>query len=257
MASISIFQIYFDKYTKKHLEKEFIPYFNDKKDGYFENTVIKEIYNQNIQCDYIGISSWKQYSKTKFTGTELISHIQKDIDAGTQKDVYLYTPVHRCITAAGIIPQGYDVNGIIKAPDIWSWHSKRISKIYDADMLLNNSGILPFDIFDGKWIFSYCNYWICRKEIFNEYCEKVLLPAIDFFERPDIKQSPQSQAWYLHTHQNKKYPCYSFVMEGLFGSFLAHSDYTYSYLYKKVKKRMNMKKKYLKVNVLRYERIAI
>lgn len=249
---IQVYQIYFDDVTKQQLEPEFIPYFNDKKDGYFENTIIRNIYEQNIQTDYIGVSSWKQKRKTILTGAEIMNFIQKDIDVGKEKDVYLYPPVYNCITTYdNITAEGYDLKGIIKAPDIWFQH-KAMSKVYDADVLLNNSGILPFNIFDGKWIFSHCNYWIAKKKVFDEYCEKVLIPSINFFERADIKLMAQSASWYTHSHEGKKYPSYSFVMEGLFGAFLAHSDYTYSYIYKK--RLSGRRKRYKIVNVTGYER---
>lgn len=221
---ISVFQIYFDEITKKALEPEFIPYLNQKKDGFFENTVMVEVYkdhalqNTNSLNDYIGISSWKQRGKTLLTGKEIMAFIQQDIDMDMGKDVYLYPPIPACN------------NGIIQAPDIWTQHKGWGKEVYNIDILLNNSKILPFDIFDGKWNFSHCNYWIAKKEIFIKYCEQIVVPVISFFNRAEIKKiTPE---WYTHRHENKKYPSCSFVMEGLFGAFLAHSDYSYKYIYK-------------------------
>lgn len=251
---IKIYQIYFDENTKKYLEPEFTPYFNERKDGYFENSVIKDIYekinsasDENISDeDYIGISSWKQRGKTDLKGHEIISHIQKDIENGIAKDVYLYSPIATIKYTFDNIPSGYDMNGVIKGPDIWTRHKAWGEQVYNADILLNNSNILPFNILDGKWVFLDCNYWIAKKKIFNEYYEKVLKPTIDFFDREDIKQLIPS--WYKHSHEQKKYNSCSFVMEGLFGSFLAHNEYSYSYIVKK-----GIKRKYKKINIIGYD----
>lgn len=253
---ISVYQIYFDDNTKKYLDKGFIPHFNDKKDGYFENSVIKNIYEKInatpetfLQADkYIGISSWKQRSRTRLRGVEIISHIKKDIETGKEKDVYLYTPIPRIEYTNGTIPEGYKRNAIIKAPDMWAQHKAYgTGQPYKDDILLNNARVLPFDMFDGKWMFSHRNYWIARKEVFNEYCEKVLLPAIAFFEQPEIKQ--QMPVWYEHSYEGKKYNSCCFIMEGLFGAFLAHTNYSWNYIYKK---KIN-KTKFLKINIIKYE----
>lgn len=248
--NISVFQIYFDELTKKHLEPEFIPYFNDKKDGYFEKTVMKDIYEKDIQADYIGISSWKQRRKTRLTGKEIIEHIENDISQGKAKDAYMYTPISGVKRVAdGIIPMEYYCNAIIKAPDIWSEH-KAWGQPYKDDILLNNSGVLPFNIFDGKWVYCHCNYFIVRKSVFEDYCKNILLPTLHFFERPDVKQ--QMHKWYKHSHEGQMYTSASFVMEGLFGAFLAHRDYSYSYIHKK-----KFGKKLRKVNIIKYEKITI
>lgn len=240
--TISVHQIYFSQETQKHLEPEFIPYLNERKDGYFENTVIKDIYEQNIQADYIGISSWKQHIKTRFTGKEILDFMKKDISEQKEKDVYLYPAISN-------IKINYDnnnVNGIITEPSIWSIHKESHKKAYEIDELLNKSNILPFDIFDGKWNYCHCNYWIARKKVFDEYCEKILLPVMNWFEREDVRKLTGHPS-YLHPHENKSYPFYSFVIEGLFGAFMAHANYSYSYI---CKKRIN--KKIKMINILNY-----
>lgn len=259
---IAVHQIYFDDKTQKHLEPEFIPYFNDIKDGYFENTVIKNIYDKindstaSIQeaDKYIGISSWKQRSKTGVTGAEIFAHIRKDVEAGIEKDVYIYTPTSKVLFNKIDVPEGYDMNGVIKARDIWDLHKGWGKQVYHTDVLLNSSKVLPFNMLDGNWVYSHCNYWIAKKEIFNEYCEKVLIPAIQFFERPDIQ--PTLENWYTHMHEGRSCNSCSFVMEGLFGAFLAHNDYSYSYICKKRVKgsKDKRKRKFKKINILRYER---
>lgn len=248
MMPVSIFQIYFDDDSKGHLEQGFIPYFNEKKDGYFENSVIRDVYKKQNGLDnslkYIGVTAWKQKSKTNLSANDILQHIQKDIEDGNEKDVYLYTPISHCIVNSDTAPEGYDINAIIKAPTVWERHKAWGIEPYHSDDLLNKNSILPFDLFDGKWIFCDCNYWIAKKQVFDEYCEKVLLPALDFFERPSVKLIMPE--WF--PKEGKKYNSACLVMEGLFGAFLAHSDYSYSYICKK-KFRTGIKK----VNIIEYQ----
>ena len=225
-----------------------------EKNGYFENTVIKEIYEKlkfpSEVPDYIGISSWKQRQKTNLKGEEIISHIQNEINRGLAKDVYLYTSASNLLYSYNNVPDGYYCNGIIRDIDIWEGHKNRGKEVVALDDMLNNSKVLPFDLYDGKWQYGYSNYWIVKTEIFYEYCEKVLFPALAFFQREDIKQ--QSPSWYIHSHERKKYPSYSFTLEGLFGAFLAHSNYSYSYI---VVKREGGK--FRKINITGYENSSL
>lgn len=248
---ISVFQIFIDSHTERQLDKDFYPYSNEVKDQYFENSVIRRVYemnpvfNQGIK--YIGVSSWLQNKKTHLTGKEIIDHIQKDIDAGTEKDVYIYSPIQ------GIQPKlDYSINppllsGTICQPDAWMGHKQR-GEPYKADLMLNAAKVLPFDLFDGKWQYCYCNYWIAKRHVFDEYCQKVLIPAIDFFERPEVKKAMPK--WYVHSYTGEKYNSCCFTMEGLFGSFLAHSNYTFDYI---CKKRINGQGQYKMVRVDGYE----
>lgn len=246
--NIAVYQIYFDEKTKNNLEPDFIPYYNEKKNDYFENMVMKDIYEKNIEADYIGISSWKQRSKTQLTGAEILSSIRKDIQEGKGKDVYIYNPTSAVKCDYNNIPEGYYCNGIIKSIDLWTQHNAWGAQVSQMNDLLNKSQILPFDINDGKWLYSHCNYWIAKKSVFNEYCEKILIPTIQFMEREDVKQ--KTPAWYIHNHDKKKYRSCSFTLEALFGSFLGNSPYSYSYIMKK-----RIRNRTENINVLRYERI--
>ena len=251
---ISVYQVYFNEETKKYLETGFIPYENKVKDGYFENTVIKDIYKNKLDLhsddSYIGITSWQQSLKTNLTSADILSHIQSDIIKGTGKDVYLYPPipVNSChVSVNEVVPEGYSMNGIIKAPDLWERHHGR-RLVPEMDKMLNNSKVLPFDIYDGKWVYSECNYWIVKKHVFVDYCKNVLIPAIEYFERPTVKAI--TPVCFEHHHEKKKYANYAFTLEALFGSFLAHSAYSYSYIYNRIFPRHQLKR----INILQYER---
>lgn len=203
---------------------------------------------------YLGVTSWKQQDYTHMTGKEIVDFIQEDVDfhGGYEsdgglggKDVYIYCPVD------GIEPKldhsgHYPVwSGTIRQIDAWMGHKQR-GEPYKADLMLNEAKVLPFDLFDGKWQYCYRNYWIAKKHVFDEYCEKVLLPAISFFERPEVKNA--MPRWYIHPGNGKKYNSCCFTLEGLFGAFLAHSNYTFDYILKK-----KIQRQYKMVRVDGYE----
>jgi len=236
---ISVHQIYFDEKSEKGLEHPaFIPFKNEVQNDFFENDVMRRVYNEKLSGDaeYVGISSWKQFGKTHIHAHEIINSISTDILARTIKDVYLYSPI--IYTKPTYQPTGEDTGilvATIKEPDIWHVHRERFDQIVTDTKLLNDAKILPFDLRDGLWQYSYCNYWIAKKQIFNEYMETVLLPALEFFERPEI--DALLPKWYTHSHAGKKYNSCAFILEGLFGAFLAHKDYSFKYLCKKMYRR--------------------
>lgn len=240
---ISVFQIYFDDISKAKLEEGFIPYENLSKDGYFENTVMLDIYNKiksgaYQDSEYIGVSSWKMNHKTNLTGTEVLDFINKDIKNNCAKDVYIYSPIDGVNPVYDITMEVPELHSKIIFPTIWQQHRDWGYRPYDADVILNDAKVLPFEILNDKWVYCHCNYFIARKAIFMEYCEKVLIPFFNFFEREDIKKHPVSEAWYTHLHEKVKYPSYSFVAEGLFGSFLADNEcYTYTYICKRKRRK--------------------
>jgi len=229
---ISVFQIFFDEKSRKGIEPGFYPYENEFENDFFENEVMRQIYGMSSfikeGMQYIGISSWKQFQKSHITASEILCRMQKDIDNGIAKDVYIYSPIHYLEPMAK--PDG-SLHAVIRQPDIWSTHMERFEQIVIDTKLLNDAKVLPFDLYDGKWIYCHCNYWIATREIFDEYCKTVLIPALNFFERPEVKS--QMPKWYIHSHAGKKYNSCAFILEGLFGAFLAHKNYTFEYLCKK------------------------
>lgn len=240
---ISIFQIYFDEKSKQHLDPAFHPYLNNTKDDYFENSVIAQMHKLE-GADYLGVTSWKQQLKTHLTGKEILDFIQKDIDTGTEKDVYIYSPIQGIEPKRDHLPPYFSAS--IRFPDIWNMQWHKTPKVENSNIMLNRSGVLPFDLFDGKWQYCHCNYWIAKRHIFDEYCEKVLLPAIAFFERPEIKAAMPK--WYIHSHEGRKCNSCCFTLEGLFGSFLAHTNYSFEYICKK-----KIKRKYEMIKINGYE----
>lgn len=202
---VKIYQIYYDDKTKKLLDSSFIPYHNEVKDNYFENSVILNIYNKGIECDFVGITSPIFKEKIKLPGADIV----KIVNANKNKDVIIYCPNYDNIYGG-------------KRLDIWKYNSNPKSAFYKAAEILNKAKILQFDIFEKDWTYCYCNYWIARKHIFDDYCKTVLKPTIEFFEREEVKDRMRNL---IFTHRDKIYPVEVFVLEGLFGTYLSNNNY--------------------------------
>lgn len=232
------------------MDPAFYPYSNEYRDEFFENKVIRDVYEMNAVMkngmSYIGVTSWKQHKKTHLSGKEILAYIQKDIDAGTEKDIYIYSPIQ------GIKPKLNNEgkwHGTIRQCSIWSTILHQKKQVLQVNELLNSSGILPFDLF-SKWQYCHCNYWIVKPHIFDDYCKNVLIPAMDFFSRPNIMN--MLPKWYEHRHEGRLTTSICFTLEGLFGAFMANRNYTFDYICKKKIKRL---KKYQMVKVDGYEMI--
>lgn len=224
---ISVFQIYFDEKSYGFMDPAFYPFNNKIRDEFFENSVIKRIYEMNAavknNITYLGITSWKQQKNTHLTGSEIISYIQKDLHDRKEKDIYIYSPIQ------GINPKQHNGiwHGTIRQQTIWEDHKSMHEQISKDTQLLNKSGVLPFDLYDGKWQYCHKNYWIVTQEVFYDYCKSVLIPAINFFDTQSLPK------WYTHSHEGRKTTSICFILEGLFGAFMAHRNYSFDYICKK------------------------
>lgn len=201
---IKVFQIHYDEESKANLDPLLIPYENKNKDKFFENGAILDIYNKNIEAEYIGVTSWRMKEKTNLYAGDLYDHIDR-FDC----DVLIYSPKYEFIAN---IP-----NGEI---DIWKTERKERKDIFKAAKLLNESGVLPFDFLRKDWTNCFCNYWVARKEIYYDYCKTVLKPVLEWMKK---EEKMLSKFKYSH-REGKKYPIETFVLEGLFGSYLSHKN---------------------------------
>lgn len=198
---VRVFQVYYDKRSEENLDKGFIPYENTVKDKFFENTVIKDIYNQNIDCDYIGITSWRCKWKTGNTSKEILDAINQN-----EADIYVYSENFRFIGG-----------------NIWKCEIEERKDILIGAQLLNEAHILPFDLFRTPWVPCFCNYWIAKKEIFNDYVKNILIPVMEWMQKEEVQEKFKDLK-FVHRH-NEVVGVECMVLEGLMGSYLAHNNY--------------------------------
>lgn len=246
---ISIFQIFYDDLSKKYLDPFFIPFHNKENDDFFENRAIKNIYENNLKDihinNYIGTTSWKFNQKTEMYGSEIYDHILYDIDNNSEKDIYIFPPLPNILINYDITLENsrYEYSGYIQYLNLFLNHKKNRKNVYKLCEKLQNENILPFNFLDGNWIYSLSNFWCAKKYIYEEFCRDILIPVIDWLiSLPDdfVKKD------YKHPSiSNLLFP-YTILLEGLFGAFVAHNNYSYSYICKS----QVTARQYSKINII-------
>lgn len=226
--NISISQIFYNIETEIKLDKDLTPFHNTRQDNFLEHSVMNDIYNalnynSLLHIDYIGITSPTFSEKTGLKGKDLIRMVQNNSD----KDVILYAPDYE------IDPKNqFGTNHIFKIEQFLNTPSGCIAK------LINDAAILPFDLYETEWTPNFHNFWIAKKEIFDEYVITVIKPCLEFFQKIEIQEELKDC---IEEYKGKKYTSHAFFMESLFGLFINYKKLTVYNHFKEQK--MNLKEK--------------
>jgi hypothetical protein len=212
-----IWQIFYDKNSERYLDPGFIPYDNSKNNTiYYENSVIIDIcknYKYSwLYSDYVGVLSWRFREKTGLD----FEYIKKTIsNSDDRKDVYSMSP-----PMFNNSKSQYSVGG---------FHD-----LYDLCKLIDNHNLFPFKLagYDSEFckdMKCFCNYFICKPEIFNDYVENYLYKFYEFMqtcEDPEIVNILKT----ITRHRNKDFNVHPFLMEGLFECYVSYKGYSYEYI---------------------------
>lgn len=203
--SVHIFQVIYNQQSIDLCTKNvgtYIPILILNTDNInFENNVIAKIYKEYKfkPTDFVGVTSPQIIIKTGLT----IDNIVEACD--DSHDIINYWNEDDCT-----LP-------------IWDTNRRNCTNLSIAAKELNDTGLLPVDIFAKPWYVLYANYWIARNSIFRNYCKDFLLPSIEYFSETkwiiwDIKKLGL-------LHRKRFYPIAPFVLEGLFGTFIANNTF--------------------------------
>lgn len=179
----------------------------DQKSYLFEyNPIIDIIDNHDIQEEYLGIFSYKFHSKTGIL----------------KKKLYLYlnnTP-------------GYDFYSFSKYSRISNFISSHDEKSHPGfnDILVPICEDLELPYLDVE-DHIYENFFITRLDIYKEYVNKIIKPAIELLDTKykdlafrDAKYLPNKN---LHNDTGlEHYTFHTFVLERLINSFIKKNNYT-------------------------------
>jgi hypothetical protein len=164
-SKIDFYQILYHESQREKLYPFAKPYFSCGLTPYFENAIIAGIVPFS-QADYISVCSWRLRQKRGDAAHWL---------GGLNKDV---------LTEEKILSQDYDV--AILTPHSPShkplfmavnWHGKAWVDAFNAFRpFLQRFGRVPDELEHS----IYENHFIARKQIYHEYVNTYLLPAIDF-----------------------------------------------------------------------------
>lgn len=235
LIMIQIYQIYYNDETRAQCEDGFLPFYNQVKDEFFENTVIRHVHEMfKPESKYYGVVSPKFKEKAHMTGRDLMARVNADVEQKKEKDVYIFCPAQVTHPKWDLSAPEPRLHGTIRDINIWHAHKLK-SHAYKIDAALNDSGVLPFKLFtersDGslevKWIYSWNNFWIAKRHVFEDYCNNVLIPAMDWMAKQDFPKS------YLHPGSQRYVTHICFTLEGTFGAFLANRNYSFDYICKR------------------------
>jgi len=170
-TEVRIFQAYFDKSSGASLDRDSIPYYNPTCGKFFESQIICDLFSQCMHAGsaYFGLVSWR--IKSKLNGTP---DYRRTIEADHFEHDF-YVPV----TAAGM--------------EVWQvavcLHGETILRV--ARDLIRILGFALPDLCHLGGIQPTCNYQVCRTDLYQEFVEKMLKPAIEIMQD---SRNPEFQA---------------------------------------------------------------
>lgn len=164
--TLDFFQILYHESQRPELYPFSKPVFSAGLTPYFENAWIAGVVPTS-SADYISVCSWR-LRKKRNDGTHWLGGIGRDalttekIEAALPFDVAILTPhspSHQPLNMAA------------------NWHGKAWVDAYEAfKPFLRQFGKIP----DELKYSIYENHFIARKEIYHDYVNRYLLPAIDY-----------------------------------------------------------------------------
>lgn len=204
---VKIIQIYYDEESKQNIDPSFIPYNNEPfTDEYFESSAICRMVMEeklHLDCDYFGVLSHSVKTKAPLfqqgCGKDLIREIEKHPDA----DIHLlYYDRYN--------PNPLLVDGFTEIAELVF---KKLSLSSPSNLIVDFT--------------SYCNYHICRPNIYEAYVKSFLYPVIQILQtdaelKPLLwKEYPyrlteSMKAWLQNKIGVDYYPYHSFFCERLF-----------------------------------------
>lgn len=175
-ASLDLYQIYYDRTQTQELYDFAKPVFSAGLTPYFENQFIAALVPQS-QADYISVCSWR-LRKKRAGAAHYLGGINKDeftlqkIEEAMPFDVAILTPhsaSHRALSMA--------VN----------WHGRAWVDAFNAfKPFLKQFGSIPEELKHP----IYENHFIARGEIYKDYVQNWLVPAIEFIGEKDEFLAP-------------------------------------------------------------------
>lgn len=198
-----IYQVYFNDISRANLDPAFIPYHNTRKNQFFENSVILDLWEQGkyFIWDRMGVLSWRYHQKTGITGKVLMQMVNT-----FEVDMF------------NLSPHGYD-------REEHPYSRKRFPPAVEFAWMIDERNILPFTLkgYDTEGLNIWCNYWIMKSEWFDRFCRYYLNPLVDYLKNPDPELKTFMGKPVGHRPDDVLYTVVPFFLEGL-ASVFAHRE---------------------------------
>jgi hypothetical protein len=158
--SLDFYQIIYHESQRSELYPFSKPYFSVGLTPYFENAIIAGLVPMST-ADYISVCSWRLRKKRGDSVVHKLELTEETI-RNTDFDVAILTPHSPSHKPLAMAP---------------NWHGKAWVDAFDAfKPFLSRFGKIPDELEHS----IYENHFIARREIYHEYVNRYLLPAIDF-----------------------------------------------------------------------------
>lgn len=172
---MKVFQIYFDESQIGHLEPGYIPFYNPDCSIFFESEVQKTLIEakEHLGTDYFGVVSYKLKSKLAYI-----------------KDNWKNNKNIANQSTAEFTPELFEEELMKAKPDIMSFQRHMphdpisvATKFHPRFMEFWQRVILEIGYDWKPEVYQdpvYCNYFVAKPEIYEEFVKEMLIPAMDF-----------------------------------------------------------------------------
>jgi len=224
--SIKWMQVYYNEDQKAHIKDGFTPYKNETATIFLESQIMKDFYLKGLhkQSDLFGICSWKMQQKFQKKISNF-SEIQQKINSKfTNYDIFTLD------LKSHLYP---DVRFPHLTKNIHKTAHKAVLRF--CDVLTEHGVIERFpSAYLKKNMFIYCNYFLAKQSIFEDFVKTLLIPSIDLMtNNRTAKKIALSDADYDCYKPPRNfttdtglsyYPMAPFVLERLINVYVAMKD---------------------------------
>lgn len=214
--SLDFYQIFYHESQRSELYEFAKPYFSVGLTPYFENAFICGLVPSS-NADYIGVCSWRLRKKRGDCAYAL---------GGFGKDELSLDKIENALPfdVAVLTPRSPSHQALVMAAN---WHGKAWIQAFEAfKPFLKKFGEIPEELDNA----IYENHFIARREIYQEYVNDWLIPAIDFIgDKPEFfadslylpKKRDQDEIKRVQGLLGRNdWPILPFVLERLFSFFV-------------------------------------
>lgn len=205
-ADLTFIQIYYEDEQRDSLYDFAMPYRNESITHYFENAIIVNLVPQ-IQNELISVCSWRLKQKRGDMFRLQDKRLSKEKILNTEFDIAVLTP------------RSPNHKMLVMAP---LWHKDNWNVAFNE---LKKFIKVPREITTA----IYENHFIARKEIYHDYVNNCLRPAIDFMSDKDCffldagyakRKTAKEAQRYRDLTGRSDYPIAPFILERLFSIWI-------------------------------------
>ena len=220
---VKAFQIYYQADQKCKLLKGFTPHYNMLATVKLESGIIERLVKNGecSNCDWFGVFSWRAQEKIHNFD---FNRLEKSVD--DRYDVITLYPTSWNIGEEQV-KKKHLMNSL--HVEIWPVIEALLVKLKEKEIIPDKP------ILNKKSHHIYCNYFIAKKEVYLDYVNNLLVPAIKLLETdPELREMsreapktsyPDPPKRFTEHTGFKYYPHLPFVLERLINVYLEVNDH--------------------------------